>query len=92
MDNNQDICGPVTVQFDENELSDKYVYLYNSSKDKYELLKEKDVYVLELDTPGKYLIAEHKISTGKFKLIFIVVFGLILIILLGVYIGVKKQY
>ena len=92
LNNNQDICGPVTVQFDENELSGKYVYLYNSSKDKYELLKEKDVYVLELDTPGKYLIAEHKLSTGKFKLIFIAVFGLILLILLGVYIGVKKQY
>lgn len=92
LNNNKDICGPVTVRFDENELSGKYVYLYNSSKNKYELLKEKDVYVLELDTPGKYLIVEYKLSTGKFKLIFIAVFGLILLILLGVYIGVKKQY
>ena len=92
LNHNKSICGPITVQFDMSEFSGKYVYLYNSSKNKYELLKEQDVYAMELDTAGKYLIAERKLSSGRLRISVIAATGLLLVILLGVYIGVKKQY
>lgn len=92
LNNSNAICGPLTIQFDNSKMTGKYVYLYNESKSKYELLKNKDVHMLELDTSGKYLISEHRLSTGKLRIIFIAVFALVLLILLGVYIGVKKRY
>ena len=92
VNNNKNLCGPITVQFEENRLSGRYVYLYNDSKNKYELLKEQDVNVLKLDIAGKYLVSDRKLTTGKIKLVIVVVFGIILLVLLCVYIGVKKRY
>lgn len=86
------ICGPVTIQFDENVVSGKYVYLYNTSKGKYELLKGQDTTALQLDTEGRYLITDKKLSDGKGSLVVIIVAGIVVIIMLGVYIAVKKQY
>lgn len=92
VNNNKNLCGPITVQFEDNNLSGKYVYLYNDSKSKYELLKEQDVNVLKLDIAGKYMVSDKKLATGKIKLLIVVVFGVILTALLCVYIGVKKRY
>ena len=86
------LCGLITVQFDEDQLSGKYVYLYNASKNKYELLKEQDVHKLQLDIAGKYLIVEHKMVSGKIKLAVILGFNVFLIIMVGIYIVVKKKY
>lgn len=86
------ICGPVTIQFDENVVSGKYVYLYNTSKGKYELLKGQDTTALQLDTEGSYLITEKKLPDGKGSIVVLIVAGIVVIIMLGVYIAVKKQY
>lgn len=86
------ICGPVTIQFDENVVSGKYVYLYNTSKGKYELLKGQDTAALQLDTEGSYLITKKKLPDGKGSIVVLIVAGIVVIIMLGVYIAVKKQY
>lgn len=86
------ICGPVTIQFDENVVSGKYVYLYNTSKGKYELLKGQDTTALQLDTEGRYLITDKKLSDGKASMAVLIVAGIVVIIMLGAYIAVKKQY
>lgn len=86
------ICGPITIQFDENVVSGKYVYLYNTSKGKYELLKGQDTTALQLDTEGRYLITDKKLSDGKASMAVLIVAGIVVIIMLGVYIAVKKQY
>lgn len=59
------ICGSVTIQFDENVVSGEYVYLYNVSKGKYELLKGQNTTALQLDREGRYLITDKKLSDGK---------------------------
>lgn len=92
INNNNALCGTITVQVDEDKVSGKYIYLYNTSKKKYELLKEKDVHILKLDTTGKYLIAEHKLVGGKVKLAVIIGSCIFLVIMVCVYIGVKKRY
>ena len=86
------LCGPVSIQFDENVLSGNYVYLYNTSKEKYELIKEKDVTSLRLDTAGKYLITETRLPDGKVYLILLAAAGLVVSILLVIYVVVKKPY
>ena len=86
------LCGLITVQFDEDQLSGKYVYLYNTSKNKYELLTEQDIHKLQLDIAGKYLVSDKRLSTGKIKIVICIVFSVFLFFLLCVYIGVKKRY
>lgn len=86
------ICGPVTIQFDESTLSGKYVYLYNTSKGKYELLKGQDTTSLQLDTEGKYLVTQKKLPNGKGSLVALIIAVGIIAILLGIYIAVKRQY
>lgn len=86
------MCGEVTIQFDEDTLSGKYVYLYNKSKGKYELLQEKDITLMELDTEGKYLVTEKKLSSGRISLVAFIVAVVFVVILLVVYIATKKRY
>lgn len=83
---------PVTIEFDNNILSGKYVYLYNKSKEKYELLNGQEMTVLQLDTEGKYLISEKKLANGKGGQLISVFAVVVILILSGVYIAVKKQY
>lgn len=64
LNRSKNICGPVLLQFDEDILSGKYIYLYNISKKKYELLTNKDVNSLVLDKEGKYLITEKNFQVA----------------------------
>lgn len=86
------MCGEVTIQFDEDALSGKYIYLYNKSKGKYELLQEKDITMMELDTEGKYLVTEKKLSSGRISLVAFIVAVVFIVILLVAYIATKKRY
>lgn len=46
-----------------------------------------------ISTPGKYIITDSKIRNGNWIiLIIIIVGGVVLIVGIGVYIGLKKQY
>lgn len=80
------------IQFDEDILSGKYIYLYNISKKKYELLTNKDTNNLVLDKEGKYLIAEKKISSESRGWIIAIVALVVVAILCIAYVVVKKQY
>lgn len=86
------LCGAVTIQFDEETVSGNYLYLYNVSKGQYELLQQKDINLMELDTEGRYLITETKLSAGKVKIVFLIIMSAFIIVLLGVYIVLKKRY
>lgn len=92
LNRSKNICGAVTIQFDKDTLSGKYVYLYNTGKNKYELLKEQDINSLELDTEGKYLVTEKKLPDGKGGFIIIIFAVVIILILLAVYVVMKKRY
>ncbi len=59
---------------------------------KYELLKGQDINSLQLDKEGKYLITERKLTERKGSIVALIAAIVIVIILLGVYIGVKKRY
>ncbi len=92
LNRSKNICGPVLIQFDKEVLSGKYVYLYNTSKQKYELLTNKDVNSLALDKEGKYLITEKKLSSDNSGWIFLIVAMVVVAILCITYVAVKKQY
>lgn len=86
------ICGKITLEFEENTVFGKYVYLYNDSKDKYELLQGEDSTLLTLDKEGKYLITNQALKDGSRNWIFIVCALLVLVVLMVVYILKKKKY
>lgn len=92
LNRSKNICGPVLLQFDEDILSGKYIYLYNISKKKYELLTNKDVNSLVLDKEGKYLITEKKLSSGNSGWIIVIVALVVVAILCIAYVAIKKQY
>lgn len=92
LNRSKNICGTVLIQFDEDILSGKYIYLYNISKKKYELLTNKDTNNLVLDKEGKYLIAEKKISSESRGWIIAIVALVVVAILCIAYVVVKKQY
>lgn len=92
LNGNKKICGPVTIRFDKGVVSGKYVYLYNTSKNKYELIKGQKINSMYLDTEGKYLVTEKKLSNIKGSIVAFVIACIVIIILIVVYIAVKKQY
>lgn len=92
LNHGKNMCGSVLIQFDKEALSGKYVYLYNVSKKKYELLKGQDINSMRLDTGGKYLITEKRLPGGKGGLILFIMAIVVVIILLGAYVAVKKRY
>lgn len=85
------LCGEVTLHL--SEVNGKYLYLYNTSKEKYELIQTDSLESITLSTPGDYLISNEKLSYSTVNIIYFIVFGIVaLLIGGGVYIGVKKQY
>lgn len=85
------LCGGVRVYI--TEPNGKYLYLYNTSKEKYELIQTDSLELLELTTPGQYLITDQKFSISSFTIVYFVAFGIVaLFIGIGVYIILKKKY
>lgn len=85
------LCGEVTLHL--LEPNGKHLYLYNTSKEKYELIETDSLKELKLTTPGEYLISSEKLSYSTVNIIYFMVFGvLVLLVGVGVYIGVKKRY
>lgn len=86
-----DLCGAITVYLEEP--NGKYLYLYNSSKEKYELLNISDKTELKLTTAGEYLLCETKLKIDRTIIIYSVIGGIIVLLIGGmVYIFVKKKY
>lgn len=86
-----ELCGAVTVYLEET--NGRYLYLYNVSEGKYELLSISDITELKLTTAGEYLLCETKMKLDK-KVIVYTVIGSVILLLIGgmIYIFVKKKY
>ncbi len=67
MNHEKNICGEITLQLEEDTVSGNYLYLYNESKSRYELLDQKEMNILKLDSAGKYLITEKKLGNQAGK-------------------------
>lgn len=85
------LCGEVTVCI--HELEGKYLYLYNTSKEKYEMIQIDSLEELKLTTPGEYKITNQRIIYDSMTIIWFFIFGGVAIIIgVGVYIVLKKKY
>lgn len=86
-----ELCGAVTVYLE--EINGRYLYLYNVSEEKYELLNISDITELKLTTAGEYLLCETKMRLDK-KVIVCTAIGSVILLLTGgmIYIFVKKKY
>jgi uncharacterized protein YjdB len=91
---NKNLPGSIELTIQNTSYTGKYLYLYNQTKEKYQLIKnEKNTSErMMIDTTGKYLTTDEKITTARIGIIIIVVLGIGVLIASGVYIGVKKKY
>lgn len=87
-----DLCGKIIIDLSEKITNQRYLYLYNEAKQKYEQLKAEDISWLSIDTGGQYLVTATKISELNFNPMLIV--AGVIVVMAGVvaYIGVKKRY
>lgn len=60
------LCGDICVELE--DLEGKYLYLYNTSKDKYELIQTDNMDKLELTTAGDYRITYQKMNDETEKI------------------------
>lgn len=91
LNNGNELCGAITVYLEETD--GRYLYLYNVSKEKYELLSISDITELKLTTAGQYQLCEQKLELDKKVIIYTVVGSIIILVIGGmIYIFVKKRY
>ncbi len=85
------LCGEIRLYLAESQ--GKYLYLYNTSKEKYELIQTDNLEELKLTTPGEYRITNQKLSYSSVVVVyFIVAVAVVVLIGVGVYIVLKKKY
>ncbi|MCD8248456.1 MAG: Ig-like domain-containing protein [Lachnospiraceae bacterium] len=91
MNDGENMCGPVTLYLDHAE--GKYLYLYNVSKDKYELISAASLEEITITTPGQYRIVNKKLADRDKSILIILITGTAAVIT-GVvaYIVIKKKY
>lgn len=92
MNHEKNICGEITLQLEEDTVSGNYLYLYNESKSRYELLDQKEMNILKLDSAGKYLITEKKLGNQAGKAAVVLLTATVFLGLAAVYIFAKKKY
>ncbi len=85
------LCGDVRLYLAES--NGKYLYLYNTSKEKYELIQTDNLQELKLTTPGEYRITEQRLSYNSIMVAYLIVIGVVMLLIsVGVYIVLKKKY
>ena len=89
---NEKLCGEVTIDISNKVTNEKYLYLYNEAKEKYERLEVKDVTLLMVDTNGKYLLVSEKLSKIDVNIGVVLVGVVVCAIVCGIYIVCKKRY
>ena len=86
------LCGKISIDISEKITDQKYLYLYNTEREKYEKIAAENIRTLSIDTAGTYLLTSAKVTGLQINVIFIIPGLLAVLIGTGVYIGVKKQY
>ena len=86
-----ELCGPVTVYFEEE--TGKYLYLYHSRKEKYERIETRNEKELTLSTAGEYRLCEKQQNADMKTILWIVSGGIMLLVISSiVYIIIKRKY
>ena len=86
------LCGKIQIDLKDSVTDEKYLYLYNEKKDKYQQIAIDDISELTIDTAGKYLITSDKLREWNVNVVLMVVGAVVVLAGVGAYIGVKKQY
>lgn len=86
------LCGKIVIDLSDKIVNEKYLYLYNEAKGKYERISVEDISLLTCDTSGTYLLTSEKLSELELNQ-FLLIIGIVVVVLgVIVYIGVKKRY
>lgn len=86
------ICGKMILDFSEIVTNHKCLYLYNNDKNKYERIDVKDINRFTIDTEGKYLITNDKLSDNDINMWYIIGGVSVLIVVIVGYVLVKRKY
>ena len=85
------LCGTISICISSAD-EYKYLYLYNATTGKYDLIKKDNLCEIDATTSGKYLLTKQPISSTNLSWWWIGVSGLVVLLLLIVYICLKKRY
>lgn len=86
------LCGKITLDLSNMVTDERYLYLYDDNKEKYQEISIKDINTITIDTEGKYLISVEKLSNGVVSKYFVII-GLVAVALgIGIYVIVKRRY
>ncbi len=86
----EELCGTVILAL--KDVKGNYLYLYNPSKEKYQLITDYVGEKIELTTGGKYLVTQKKLRVFHWNpLLFSTAIGLLLMIAV-IFVVVKKRY
>lgn len=90
INNGQELCGE--IELDLMQYNGDYLYLFNTSKEKYQLLEMQSLNNLHITQPGKYLLSKEKIKDYKVKRAVFAGSVVVLMVISGIYIVIKKKY
>lgn len=88
----QKLCGKLVIDISSQIRNEKYLYLFNDAKQKYERLAVEDIGLLTIDIGGTYLLTSEELSGFIWNRVFLGIGVAVIVIGIVVYIGIKKQY
>lgn len=90
LNENNNMPGNITLTL--NNASEKFIYLYNDAKDKYEILGNQKDNVFQLDDSGKYLILDNKLTSATVKIAIVVGAAIVILGIFAVYVFLRRRY